>query len=218
MKKLNTSIFVLGIVSLTIGLANCDRHEVIPAPLPVVEYDCSFSGIANDTTNILLSDGIDGYKCLSSSTKVIDNGAGNSSAVFDMEIFSEVAGEAEAATIKHGTVEWNTSGNTPDLETFENEYNETTYPFSANGDNGVEITYIDNSGNEWISDTLYNNYAISDSANSFEYTKITQESDTLDYLLFEASFNCVFFRVNTTNDTLRMQIKDGRFKGRYTRK
>lgn len=215
---------ILGIAALSILSFSCDRHEIIPAPDPIVEFDCSFSAIISDTISVLYTDGVDGYQCQSTSTKVVNsNSAANSSAIYEMDIFSE--NNNGGANIKHGTLFWQSNDDNPTLKNFEDFFNETEYVFETDGEEGVEITWYDDAGKAWVTDTMYNADGTlsnnTDSVNIFEYTSIAQESDTLDYILFEASFDCILFRTVDDGsgglDTIRRKLTDGRFKGRFIR-
>lgn len=215
MKKTGLKIYAstLGVVALI--SMSCERHEVIPPPENIVEYDCSFSAIVDDTINVLYSDNVDGYQCISRSDKSITSDASvNNKAIFELEIFNDDAAINGRAIIKHGSVEWpGGSTNTPNKEDFEGYYNATTYPFERDGIDGVDIIWYDDAGVKWVVDT---NQTIPNH-DHFEYTYIDYDSDTLDYVLFKASFNCVLAKYTTTDTTYR-KITEGRFIGKYSRK
>lgn len=216
MTKFISQISLCTLLSTVLFMSSCERHEVIPAPDPVIEYDCSFSAIVSDTINVLYSEGVDGYNCVSDVSKLINSGAGDNEAICSDEIYSDDNNFSGAAELKHGSILWGSDENVPPRDVFEQFFDASTVPFSYEGSSGVEIIWYDSSGTDWFSvDTA--------DMNQFEYTSIDFKEDSMEYALFEAKFQCKIAKFVKNSggdiiDTTYRELKDGIFKGRYTRK
>jgi hypothetical protein len=210
MKKMNFTIAAF--VALTVGLSSCIEHEVIPAPVPMVDLSCHFQGTINGT-DVELTENVLGYKCTTSKAKILLPPPSLSSAVYYSEILS--AQTPISVKVGLGSVMWDMStANDPTLALFNGFHLLNTTPVFSNGAAaGFEVTYKDLSGTSWVSKQNSTNFQ------DVTFSAITQESDTAgDYSKFTCNFDCYVYHTNPTTlvlDSLRIQAAT--FKGWFKR-
>ncbi|MEY3238052.1 MAG: hypothetical protein RI883_2153, partial [Bacteroidota bacterium] len=56
----NLKIAITATITLVFGLSSCIEHEVIPAPVPMVDLSCHFNGVVNGS-NLELTENVLGY-------------------------------------------------------------------------------------------------------------------------------------------------------------
>ncbi len=179
--------------ALFLTLASCIKHEVIPAPVPMVDLYAHFIGdftpSQGGTATIELTENVLGYSNKSEKAKVILPPPSFSSAVY----YSEMSSSQAATMIKVGlgSVLWDASSEAdPGLSTFNSFFVANDQPnYSNGGASGFEVIYRDGYGAVWTSDEFSVN------AQDVQFYDIQQESDsTGDYSLFRCNFNCYVYR------------------------
>lgn len=203
---------IAAFVALTFGLNSCIEHEVIPAPVPMVDLSCHFQGTVNGT-DIELTENVVGYYCNTSKAKILLPPPSLSSAVYYSEILS--AQTPLSIKVGLGSVMWDMStASDPTLALFNTFHNTTTTPtYSNSGATGFEVTYKDAMGTSWKSketSTNFQDVTISD---------ISQESDVDgDYSKFTCNFECYVYHtdpITLVEDSLKIQAAE--FKGWFKR-
>lgn len=208
----NIKLSIAAILLAMIGLGSCIEHEVIPAPVPMVELNCHFQGIINGT-NVEFTENVLGYSCSAEKAKILLPTPAYSSAVYYSEISSTQS--SVAVKVGLGSVMWDASTTSdPTLTLFNNFHMNTTLPvFSNSGTNGFEVTYTDGLGKEWVSEETSVNYQ------DVIFSNIIQESDSSgDYSKFVCNFDCYVYRTNDVTlllDSLRIQAAE--FEGWFKR-
>jgi hypothetical protein len=202
MKKIKFTIAAF--VALSLGLNSCIEHEVIPAPVPMVDLSCHFQGTINGT-DVELTENVLGYYCNTSKAKILLPPPSLSSAVYYSEILS--AQTPISIKVGLGSVMWDMSTATdPTLALFNAFHTSNTTPvFSNGGATGFEVTYKDATGTSWVSDVTF--------------SSISQESDTAgDYSKFTCTFDCYVYHTNPTTlveDSINIQAAT--YKGWFKR-
>jgi len=210
MKKIKFTIAAF--VALTLGLNSCIEHEVIPAPVPMVDLTCHFQGTINGT-DIELTENVVGYYCNTSKAKILLPPPSLSSAVYYSEILS--AQTPISIKVGLGSVMWDMSAaSDPTLALFNAFHTSNTTPvFSTGGASGFEVTYKDASGTAWVSKQNSTNFQ------DVTFSAISQESDTAgDYSKFTCTFDCYVYHTNPTTlveDSINIQAAT--FKGWFKR-
>jgi hypothetical protein len=210
MKNIKLSIAI--ILFAAVGLSSCIDHEVIPAPIPMVELDCHFQGTINGT-NVEFTENVLGYYCNAEKAKILLPPPNYSSAVYYSEILS--AQTPVSIKVGLGSVMWDASTTSdPTLTLFNNFHINNTLPvFSNSGTTGFEVTYRDGLGKTWVSDENSVNYQ------DVIFSNIVQESDSSgDYSKFVCDFDCYVYRINDVTlllDSLRIQAAE--FEGWFKR-
>jgi hypothetical protein len=184
MKKVIASFGAL----VLLALPSCIKHEVIPAPVPVVDLYSHFIGDFDGAT-IELTENVLGYINTSEKAKIILPPPSLSQGVY----YSELSSSQVLTSIKVGlgSVYWDAAVEAdPSLTTFNNFFIANDNPnYSDGGTDGFEVTYRDGSGYEWKSDQN------SVHQQDVLFTSIVQDSDsTGDYSLFTCNFNCYVYR------------------------
>ncbi len=176
MKKL----FILFSFAGLAALVSCTEHEVIPPPVPLVDLECSFEALINDSS-VTYTDSCD-YE----SAKTIVSG-GVSRAQYKTTIEDvDLPGGIE---LEIRSINWIDDGsNNPTLDEFRSFFIDNPTPVFSGGidHNGVVVRWTDLNGNVWVSDTT-------DGAcvENFAFTLLVQESDaTGDYMKFKSTFDC----------------------------
>lgn len=210
MKKMKFTIAAF--VALSFGLNSCIEHEVIPAPVPMVDLSCQFDGIINGT-DVQLTENVTGYYCNTSKAKILLPPPSLSSAVY----YSEMLSSQSPISIKVGlgSVMWDMStAADPTLGLF-NAFHalNTTPTFSNSGSTGFEVTFRDGSGSSWVSKQNSTNFQ------DVTFSSLTQESDTAgDYAKFTCSFDCYVYRTNPITLVVdSINIQAATFKGWFKR-
>lgn len=186
MKK---GILILGLAGLIIS--SCIEHEVIPAPVPVVELDSHFQANVCGST-VEFTENVLAYANSSVPALYITPQGVNSTAVY----FSTMSSTSVASSISVGlgSVYWdatNTTEGRPTLPEFNNFYSSPQNQIPSYSDNGVAgftVSYVDGNGREWVSSENSTN------AQTVEFINVKQESgDNGDYNLFQCNFSCYVY-------------------------
>ena len=210
MKNYKVGIFAL--LALLFTLESCIEHEVIPAPVPMVDLSCNFLGTINGTT-LELTENVAGYIGTSTKNLNILPPPATSSAAYNFEMSS--SSSMNSIKVVLGSVLWNSSvSGSPDLATFNSFHASNTSPaFSTSGTSGFEVSYRDGNGIIWTSKQN------SPNPQNAIFSGIIQESDTLgDYSKFTCNFNCYVYHQNAVTllwDSL--YIQNGILKGWFER-
>lgn len=207
MKYLTGLAIIIGTTMLS---SSCIKHEVIPAPSPMVDLPASFSAILEGNTYELIND-VDGFYCKATQSLEINPTPQPSSAIYYSGIKSDE--KLDYIQIGVGKLNFNADINSiPNLESFTNYFKDMTPPpFSKDALNGVEIIYRDGNNNPWISDENMGD------PQSFDFTTVRQESDEDgDYIIFTANFS-VSLVDNIDNPTDTIRFDNAVFKGYFKR-
>ena len=208
MKK-NVFFYLLPILFLI----SCIKHEVIPPPSKTVDLTSSFSGTINGT-DIKWNQNVNDYFCTPSQGKYLTSTSGQQSYASFISKISSTSMKGQVS-IALGRVYWS-QFDSPTYALFTNFFDgfKTKNPsYSLGARNGFEVTYIDNIGNQWVSDSSSVN------PQNVTITNISYDSDlNTDYCKFTATFNCYLYHTNTTtNKQDSLVVENGVFKGWFTR-
>ena len=210
MKTLKISIASLALIAL--GLGSCIKHEVIPAPVPMVDLKCHFQGIINNT-NVEFTENVNGYYCTSTKAKILLPPPAYSSAKYYCEMLS--SSSPVSIKVALGSIMWDASTTSdPTLSQFNTYFSNNTTPnFSDDATLGFAVAYRDGTGTVWNSKEASVNFQ------DVTFSNIKQESDsTGDYSLFKCSFECYVYhtdQVTLEEDSVRIQ--SGLFEGWFKR-
>lgn len=168
-----------------IGLGSCVKHEVIPAPtppVPVVTFECSFNGQIDGTSKSFIS-GQGGFTC--THLKKVETATGEpTTGKWDNEI--QHSSSQELLQLRHGKMTWANTMALPLTTDWKAFYQGDQTPgIAEDGDGGVQLTYIDNTG------TSFSTQDTSTYNNSIVYTFMEADSASNGlFLKFTASVNC----------------------------
>jgi len=208
----NYKLGLLFAFALIFSLESCIEHEVIPAPVPMVDLSCNFLGTVNGSV-MELTQNVNGYIGKATKNLNILPAPSLSSAAYNFEMIS--TSSMRSIKIVLGSVQWDASvASSPDLPTFNSFHNSNTTPsYSSTGASGFEVSYKDANGISWTSKQN------SPNPQNVTFTGILQESDTLgDYSKFVCNFNCYVYHQNA--QTLLWDsifIENGILKGWFQR-
>jgi hypothetical protein len=206
MKLLN--LFVLSTTLLL--FISCIEHEVIPAPQPVIELECSFSATINGNAYSLIEN-IGGMYCESTKSKEINPSPQLSTATYNAIKKSDI--QLDYINVSLGKLSFNADIEPdPALEQFSTFFNSNINPnFSEGAVAGVEIVFRDAAGSLWFSNPASTN------PQNFTFTSLIQESDDLnDYMKFNATFTCYMYN-NLANPTDSIHVENAVFKSHFKR-
>ncbi len=208
----NYKIGIFALLTLVLTLESCIEHEIIPAPVPMVDLSCNFIGTVNGSV-LELTENVSGYSGSATKNLNILPAPAISSAAYNFQMTSTSVQTSVKVVL--GSVLWDAStSNSPDLASFNEFHTINTSPsYSTSGISGFEVTYKDASGINWT--TKQNSV----NPQSVTFTGILQESDTLgDYSKFTCNFNCYVYHQDVgTLDWDSLLIQDGVFKGWFVR-
>ncbi len=182
-------LLYIGFVGLLFSA--CIKHEVIPAPTPLVDLEAHFFGVINGTDKEY-TDNVIGYANLSTKVKLIQPPGGVSTAVYYAEMSSSQV--IPKIKIGIGSVNFDSGvASNPTLTLFNNFFPANDNPlYSDFGAAGFEVSWTDAGGREWLSTES----SMHPTA-SVQFTGITQESDeTGDYSKFICNFECLVYSLN----------------------
>lgn len=207
--------FKLGIAAIVLSattLGSCIKHEVIPAPVPMVDLECFFDGFVGGIP-LTLTQNVDGIYGLPEKAQNIVPAPNFSSEryFFTMKTNQNL----RAVRIGLGSVFWDgavdASPTTSQFNTF--HLNNLTPAFSNGAISGCEVMYRDASGAEWVSKEASVNFQ------DVTFSNILQESDTLgDYSKFTSVFDCYVYKQDLVTlewDSIRVQATE--FRGWFKR-
>lgn len=216
---------ILAAAILFLGLSGCVEHEIIPAPIPHVDLECSFKGLINGT-DIELTQNVAGYYLNNTKAKIILPSPASSSAVYFADIRSDQT--LKSVSIGLGSINWDASASSePTLAMFNTFFmaNANTNPvYATGGTNGFEVKYRDNNGDVWTSKP-------NEVGQSVTFNNIVQASDaTGDYSKFTCTFTCTVYHtfmitttdpntgaITVTPNEQSLVISNGIFKGWFKR-
>lgn len=163
-----------------ISLISCEEHEVIPPPVPIVDLKCACDAVINDSV-VQYTD-----TCRYFTTKAINTGALSNA---QYKTFIQKNNLVQGMKLEIRSIEWSDDGsNTPTIAQWKTFFDNNLHPGYSTiaADNGVVLTWTDPNNRQWISDSstiCFKNFA---------FNSMVQDSDTTgDYMLFDATFNCV---------------------------
>ena len=185
-------------------LTNCVKHEVVPAPEPLVDLEAHFTGVVNGT-DIEYTEDVDGYNGSSSYAQYT-----TTTAIDTHVYYASMTSDLKTASIRIGLggISWEYSTATsPTLLQFNSFFDtlmvhtEDPTPFlnfSLAAKEGFDVQYVDNDGRTWNSSLLHDgNLLTNPSLISVDpkFTSMSKESDnTGDYLKFSITFSCELYR------------------------
>lgn len=206
MKLFNLFILVFTLLSFN----SCIEHEVIPAPKPMVELECSFSATIDGASYNLIED-VGGMYCVSTKAKEINPSPQPSTATYNATMKSDV--QLDFIQVSLGKLNFNADVDAdPTLEQFTTFFNANANPdFSIGASTGVEVVFRDAAGNVWFSNPA------SVDPQSFSFTSLVQESDESgDYMKFEATFSCTMVD-DLVAPTASLSLQNALFKAHFKR-
>lgn len=185
--------FLMGIIA--VAFSSCNKHEVIPAPVPQIELNCSFQGDIGGAF-VEYTENVDNYTCFPSISKQTSSGITNAQYLYSMISTTQIP----SVQIAMGSLSWSdpTGTQTPALTLFNNFFLANDLPaYSDLGLNGFEVTYRDAYNLTWKSSETS---AIPQDV-FFDGAQTVQESDASgDYSKFVCEFSCPVFHTYTVVD------------------
>ncbi|MEN9699155.1 MAG: hypothetical protein RLZZ301_353 [Bacteroidota bacterium] len=198
------AFFLVGIFT------SCIDHEVIPPPSNKADLNASFAATINGDL-IEMTQNVNYFTGYAFDTLIM-----NPSPMMSKEIFTSGMSSPQSMrsiAFRFGSLEWDASQSSePTLAMF-NDYHQTNsatpIPFKnmasliANSLNGVELTYVDDTGAVWKSDeTVPGQLA--------NFTVVKQTSDGGgDYSLFEVTFSCLVKYIDPLTGTYYIDATTG---------
>ena len=208
--------FFLSLSALVL-IASCAKPEIIPEPDNSIDYRAHFIGNVNGS-EIEFTENVEGMFC--ETEKLVDTipnipNSDSSFCVYFSQIKSRNATNKQSVIIGLGWLElMPTISSTPALNQFEEffeEYNTTNPEFVTLAENGVMVSYIDETGKVWTSEDGV-------AGENFEFTAMEQVSDdTGDYLKFSAAFDCQLYWYDTAMVQSSITIQGAEFDGVFKR-
>jgi hypothetical protein len=198
----NLKIAIVATLTLVFGVSSCIKHEVIPAPVPMVDLSCHFIGTVNGTT-VELTENVLGYYCTTSKAKILLPSPSLSSASYFSQMLS--SSTPVSAKIALGSVMWDAAtAIDPDVAAFNAFHGSNLTPnFSTLGATGFEFSYRDGTGVTWTSKPNSVNFQ------DVTFSSIVQESDTSgDYSKFKCNFECYVYHTDAVTlvlDSIHVQ-------------
>ena len=186
------SAFALGLMGVL--FSSCIEHEVIPAPTPEVELNCSFEGNIGGAF-VQYTENVNGYSCFPSISKQTSGGITSAQYLFSMRSATEIP----YVQIGLGSISWDdpTGTEIPALSLFNSFFATYDLPnYSDYAYNGFEVAYVDAVGDVWRSSEVSVPQDV-----EFELSSIKQESDVSgDYSKFICNFNCFVYHTYSVVD------------------
>jgi hypothetical protein len=194
-------IFTLLGTALLLGIVACNnKHEVIPAPVPEADLECSckatIDGVEYEYADTCTYDNIKNISTNGTSTalyKTKVNAMPNSNLSSGFELEMKTLSWIDDGSNLPSTEEWKSY--------FQNNLDPYYYIDDALSPDGVSIKWIDPQGNVWNSDTVTTECPAID----ILYTAMEHDSDDVyNYMKFRAVFNCAMIR-DDNSDTICIQ-------------
>lgn len=198
----NIKLGVAVALASVLGFSSCIEHEVIPAPVPMVELNCHFYGVINGTP-LELTENVLGYTGQADKNLILLPSPSYSSAVYTFEMLSSQT--AKSVKVSLGSLFWDRGVSTDPTETqFDSFHNSNPTPvYSNSGANGFEFIYRDQAGLEWHSKENSVN------AQDVVFSNISQDTDTSGHFsLFTCNFDCYVYHQDAVTllwDSLQIQ-------------
>ena len=201
---------MLTFVITLLGTQSCVEHEVIPPPKPEVDLECSFSATIDSNSYELIED-INGFFCDPAQEKILLPNPQPSSVKYLAAIRS--GQQLDYIQVKIGRLFFSADiSPDPSEGDFESFFMANASPdYSVDADNGVQVTFRDNSGNVWMSSPNSQDFL------AFDFTSLELESDEEgEYMKFIASFSCnLYDDIEEPTDTVL--IENAIYKGYFKR-
>ncbi len=210
MKKLKLFLSLLVFVGIT--FSSCIKHEVIPAPLPLVDLVCYYDGFVNGTP-LTLTQNVNGIYGIAEKAQNILPAPSFSNERYYFTMLTPQ--NTRSITIGLGSVFWDGSVDTsPTIVQFNTFHANNLNPvFSDGALSGCEVKYTDSNGKVWYSHENSTNFQ------DATFQVIEQASDsTGDYSRFNCVFDCYVYNqdpVTLAWDSMRVQATQ--FKGWFKR-
>lgn len=208
----NLKLGIAAVVFSVASLSSCIKHEVIPAPVPMVDLKCSFEGTVAGIP-LILTQNVDGIYGLATKAQNILPAPSFSNERYFFTMLTNQ--NLRSIKIGLGSVYWDGSvDNSPTVSQFNTFHSTNLTPaFSDGAIAGCEVTYKDASGKEWVSKEASLNFQ------DATFSGILQESDTLgDYSKFTCVFDCYVYKQDpVTLDWDSLRIVATEFKGWFKR-
>lgn len=182
-KKVITLIGALGLLAI-----GCNKHEVIPPPVPMVELETHFVGRI-DGTDLEITEFVNGFEGSSDADFEINASSIDRAAYYSSLTSSQTT---QSVSIGHGSVFFDAgTASRPPLAQFNAFYNTNLEPqVSGNAFDGFVFKYTDAGNREWTSDAMH----ILPTEDVI-YSNVKQESDsTGDYNKFIVTFQTYIYR------------------------
>lgn len=182
-KKVITLIGALGLLAI-----GCNKHEVIPPPVPMVELESHFIGRI-DGTDLEITEYVNGFEGTSDADFEINASSIDRAAYYSILSSSQTT---QSVSIGHGSVFFDAgTASRPPLSQFNSFYSTNLEPqVSGDAFDGFVFKYIDAGNREWTSDAMH----ILPTEDVL-YSNIKQESDsTGDYHKFIVTFETYVYR------------------------
>lgn len=208
----NLKITIVAALTLVFAISSCIKHEVIPAPLPMVELSCHFNGIINGS-NIELTENVSGYYCETSEAKILLPSPNLSSASYFSEMLSSL--NPLSVKIALGSALWDAAtAIDPSVSTYNAFHASNLTPnFSSAGGAGFEFYFRDGTGVTWTSNPSSVNFQ------DVVFSNIIQESDTSgDYSKFKCNFDCYVYHTDAVTLVLdSLQVQSAQYEAWFKR-
>lgn len=193
------------IVSIFAGLAilSCTKHEVIPAPTPLVELEAHFTGLVNGS-DVEYTEDVEGYNGTSSFDQYITT-TGLDTTVYYSSMESDLA--TPIIKIGIGGISFDAASlSVPSLNQFTDFFtglvddgtgNPPVINYSLSGKQGFVVSFKDNNGNLYTS-SMFHDGQLFENVSPIElptFSNMTLESDNSgDYAKFTVKFGCELYR------------------------
>jgi hypothetical protein len=216
MRFLNIAVIF---TSLTLSIASCIKHEVIPPPTNTIPLKATFVGFLNGT-QLEFTQNVLGYRGFTGKNSIINASPASSKMIYVSEIRS--AQDSRSVRLTYGSLKWDAGINSePNLSMF-NDFHAGNagipLPFrdyaslASSNQDGVQVEYTDQNGVVWISRE-------SDLGQIATFLVKKQASDnTGDYTLFECSFSCKVWRIDPqTLEELSLNLNNAKLSAWFKR-
>lgn len=213
--KINKKLTGFGLFGAMVAMlsVSCERHEVIPPPEKIVEFDCELTATISDTIPINYKCGVGDMEAGTDSPKTFDANSFNT-ARYRVRFYHTSDQNPTEFVMNRGYLKWSGGNLVPTMEEFEGYFAENIdIPFKMvvpDSEDGVQIKWVESNGSVWESADQTDTTGV----HSFKFTSLSQESDSLDYMLFTAEFEARLWRAS---DTTYRDITDGVLKYRFIR-
>ena len=199
--KLGIAAFILCATSLS----SCIDHEVIPAPVPMVELNCYFDGFISGVP-LTFTQNVDGiYGLATKAYNILPAPSFSNERYFFTMLTNQ---NLRSIKVGLGSVYFDGQADlSPSLTQFNSFHSNNLTPTYSDGAlTGFEVTYTDASGKQWYS------HESSVNVQDVTFFDIAQESDsTGDYSKFKCVFDCYVYKQDVITlawDSLRVQATE----------
>lgn len=198
---------IIAVVLASLTLVACSKPDIVPAPDTRADTKIHFEGIVNGT-DIEWTKNVNGYYAAPNSVLTYDSVSGSNAYQF----YSFMQSDANLASFGLGL---GSIIHDPEVsekvsqDAFSRFFStDSTYSFSTNALNGVEIVYSDASGRLYKSEEAFPGTV------TFKSFQLLQDNDG-DYMQFEADVDCTVYSFQ--EDTMTATIQGATFTGYFVR-